>query len=113
VADAVPHLGSLGFGLSTGVGVRTQIVVGQFVGAIEVIFEVRGKFAHRQSGPFLNADTVCTEQRQIRSDRKVLGGLTFHDYVKPVRARVFLLVESQVPDFQWCFLSERIAPALC
>ena len=52
---------------------------------IEVSFQVCGKFTRGQSGPFLDADMVYEEQRQICSDDEASGGLAVLYYIKLVR----------------------------
>jgi hypothetical protein len=42
---------------------------------------------------------VREKQRQVGGDYEVSGGLALFKDIKPVRARVFLLLESQVPKF--------------
>jgi hypothetical protein len=50
----------------------------------EVAFQVCDKFTRGQSRPFLDADPVGVEQRQIRGDDEAFGGLALLYYIKPV-----------------------------
>ena len=98
-ASALAHLGPVRFRQDTGIRVRPQIVAREFVRSVEVLFQVRGELAGTQRGTFLDAHMVNEKQPQIRNHHEASGRLALFDDLKPVCARVLLLLEPQVSDF--------------
>jgi hypothetical protein len=89
------------FRRGAGGGVRTQVRFGQFVGSFGAAFEVGCELVGAQAGAFLNPDAVRQEQSQVGGDHEVPGGFAFRDNVESVRARILVLLESQVPEFHY------------
>lgn len=77
--------------------VREQIVAGESVLALLKRFEVGRQLSGTERGPFLNADVVLKEERQVDGDDVPSGWRPVHYAVKPVDSDCLGLIEPHVP----------------
>jgi len=93
---AFPGLCLASFEGITGGSPRIQIGIGKLVTAFPAAIQVGGQLLGTQRRPFLDADVMFQEKREVGGDDKLPGVVAFRKAIEPVDTSALALAKTQV-----------------